>query len=379
MADRVFRVACLNGESTLMGPRKRILVVDDEESIRDLLTAMLDSLGYETEVAKDGLEGLAKLDPDLDLVLLDAMMPGLSGYEVVHRIRRNSGIPDVPVIMVTALASKEDRLRAVESGANDFIAKPFDLAELRIRTNSLLQMKEAQDAVKRNRIELEETVDTRTAALRRALGEMEEAKQAIRRAHLDTIHRLALVAEYKDTNTSAHIHRMSHYCALLATELGLSSTEVELIQNAGAMHDVGKIGIPDAILLKPGKLSASEWEIMKQHTTIGAHILSGSSSDLLQLGKVIALTHHEKWDGTGYPRQLAGEDIPISGRICALADVFDALTSSRPYKEAFSDEKSLKIMTEETGKHFDPLLLDLFVDRFDEVVAIRKEYSDDRQ
>jgi len=360
-----------------MNKPKRILIVDDDRANRWLLEAKVESLGHESEIAQDGFEALAKLKLDIDLVLLDVMMPGMDGFEVVRHIREDPDVGDIPIIMVTTLTSKEDRLRSVEAGANDFISKPVDKTELRARTASLLKMKEAQDAIKRHKAELEEKVEQRTANLRQALEEMAEAQRRTHEAYLDTIHRLAVVAEYKDEDTAFHIKRMSRYSALLARKLNLSPGEVEIILHASPMHDVGKIGTPDAILLKPCKLNEEEWEIMKQHTTIGGRILDGSDSGLLQAGKVIALSHHEKWDGSGYPNGLAGEDIPLWGRICAVADVFDALTNKRPYKEAFSNEKSLEIMKEERNKHFDLELINLFLENFDEVVAIQKKYREE--
>ncbi len=353
---------------------KRVLVVDDEEANRDLLEALLESLGHEPELAKDGLEALAKIKLDIDLVLLDVMMPGMDGFEVARRIRQDPEVGDVPIVMATALTSKEDRLRSVEAGANDFITKPIDKTELRVRTASLLKMKESQDLIKRHKKELEDTVQKRTAALRQALADMAEAQRRTQEAHLDTLQRLVIAAEYKDEDTAVHLQRMSRYAALLAQRLNLPPGEVELIRLASPMHDVGKIGIPEVILLKPGKFTEEEFERMKQHTHIGSRILNGSPSELLKAGEIIALTHHEKWDGTGYPNGLAGEAIPLWGRISTVADVFDALTSERPYKKAFSNEQAVKILQEGRAKHFDPALLDLFLDRFDEVAAIQQEY-----
>lgn len=357
-----------------MNRPKRILIVDDEEPNRELLAAMLESLGHESEVARNGFEAIEKLTPDIDLVLLDAMMPGIDGFDVVRSIRGRPGVEDIPVIMVTALTSKEDRLRAVEAGANDFISKPIDKTEIRVRTASMLKMKEAQDAIKRHQAVLEETVEKRTAALRQALAELDKAQQKTYAAHLDTIQRLAVAAEFKDKDTASHIQRMSYYCSLLAQKINLPPGEVEIIHRASPMHDVGKIGIPDNIILKPGKLTGEEWEIMKQHTSIGARILNGSSSDLLQAGEIIALSHHERWDGGGYPNALAGKNIPLWGRICTVADVFDALTSERPYKKAFTNEKALEILKEERGKHFDPELIDIFIENFNDVITIQKKY-----
>lgn len=349
--------------------QKNILIVDDNVMNRELLGDMLEALGHKTVMAETGEEALEKIGADFDLVMMDVMMPGIDGYEATRRIREQFSFRDIPIIMVTALGDKESRLKAVEAGANDFIAKPVDKTELHVRTTSMLQFKEAQDAIKRHQEDLERTVQIRTAELRRALRFLSEA-------HLDTIRRLSIAAEYKDEDTAAHIHRMSHYSALLAEGIGRPEDEVELIKNASPMHDIGKIGIPDSILLKPGKLDAEEWELMKKHTTIGARILKGSDNELLQAGEVITMSHHEKMDGTGYPNGLSGEDIPLWGRICAVADVFDALTSKRPYKKAFPNEKAYEILREGRGNHFDPDILDAFFDRLDDVIAIQQKYQD---
>jgi len=359
-----------------MSQPKRILIVDDEKLNRELLEILVASLGHKPEIARDGVEALAMMKLDIDLVLLDVMMPGMDGFEVARRIREDPDTSDIPIVMVTSLTSKEDRFRAVEAGANDFITKPIDKTELQVRTANLLKMKESQDAIKRYQVELENKVEQRTEDLRLALQDMAEAQRKTHKAHLDTIVRLAIAAEYKDEDTAAHIHRMSHYCAIIARGLHLPPGEVEVILHASPMHDVGKIGIADAILLKPGKLDNNEWDIMKQHTTMGGRVLSGSSSNLLQAGEVIALSHHEKWDGSGYPKGLAGEDIPLYGRICAVADVFDALTSERPYKKAFSNEKAYEILREGRGTQFDPKVLDVFFERLNAVVAIQEQHSD---
>jgi len=355
---------------------QRILVVDDEAINRELLEAILTGSEYEIETAADGFEALAKLKLDIDLVLCDLMMPGMDGFEVVKRIREDSGNADIPICMVTSLSGKEQRLRAVAAGANDFIAKPVDRLEVEVRVRALLKLKEAQDVLKRYQSGLEETVERRTTALRGALQEMSEAHRGTRAAHIETIERLAVAAEYKDEDTANHIRRMSHYAYIVALELKLPPKQCEIILYSSPMHDIGKLGIVDAILLKPGKLDADEWEVMKTHTTMGGRILAGSSSELLKAGEVIALTHHEKWNGTGYPEGLSGEDIPIEGRIMAIADVFDALTSKRPYKKAFSVEKSLEIIQEGRGSHFDPAVFDAFTNQLDAILLKKKEYSD---
>ncbi len=353
---------------------KRILVVDDEPANRKLLEAMLARFGYEVELASDGSQALTQLSLGFDLVLLDVMMPGMDGFEVTRRIRGGTENADIPICIVTALAAREDRLRAVEAGANDFIAKPIDMIELKIRIVSLLKLKEGQDAIKRHRAELEAMVAARTESLRQALQDTAKAQRRAYHAQLETIERLALAAEYRDTDTALHIQRISVYCHLIARRLGLSPRECQILFHACPMHDVGKIGIPDAILLKPGKLNPAEWEIMKTHTDIGARILGGSSSELLQAGEMISRTHHEKWDGSGYPIGLAGEAIPLWGRIVAVADVFDALTSTRPYKEAMQNDEAIQIMREGRGTQFDPSILDLFLAHIDEVIALQTKH-----
>jgi putative two-component system response regulator len=355
---------------------KRVLVVDDDETTRTITQALVEGLGYQPESARDGIEALAKLRLGIDLVLLDVIMPGLDGYEVCRRIRQDPSGREVPVIMVTSMSNREDRLRAVEAGANDFIAKPVDKTELRVRSASLLQMKEAQDALLRYQTHLETIVEQRTESLRIALEDMAAAQRVAYLAQLDTVERLAILAEYKDQVTARHIRRMSEYCAVIARGLKLPPSEVELILHASRMHDVGKIAVPDAILRKPSSLDAPEWVVMRRHPTIGSRILDNSTSELLQAGRVIALCHHERWDGSGYPSGLWGENIPLWGRICAVADVFDAVTSERPYKPAYSIEEALDILRDGRGTQFDPQVVDVFFDNLDEILAVIAQYRD---
>jgi putative two-component system response regulator len=356
--------------------RKRVLVIDDDEGIRRITQMLVEGLGHDVEAARDGLEGLAKLHLGVDLVLLDVVMPGLDGFDVCRRIRQDPGGRDVPVIMVTTLETKEHRLYAVEAGANDFIAKPVDETELRVRATSLLTMKAAQDEVKRYQTHLETMCEERTASLRKALEHMAEAQRMAYQAQLETVERLAILAEYKDKVTGRHIQRMSEYSAVLARGLKLPPSEVELILHASRMHDVGKIAVPEAILRKPAELDMQEWTVMRQHSAIGSRILENSSSQILQAGRVIALNHHERWDGRGYPAGLAGSDIPLWGRICAVADVFDAVTSERPYKPAFPNDEALEILREGKGKHFDPRVVEVFFECLDDILAIQKKYKD---
>lgn len=354
---------------------KHILLVDDEAEILDFLESHFQSLGHQVDRASDGCEALKKLSKSTDLILLDIKMPGMDGFEVAQKVREHSQHFDVPILMTTALGDKENRLRAVEAGVNDFLAKPIDILELNIRSNSLLKMKEAQDAIKFHQLELEEKIKERTLSLREALGDVLEAQKKTREAHLETIHHLAVAAEYRDNDTGAHIRRVSEYCGLIADGLNLPLKKVDLIRHASPMHDIGKIVVPQRILMKEGKLEPEEWAIMKQHPTVGADILRGSSSDLLQTAEMIAISHHEKWDGSGYPLGLSGESIPIEGRICAIGDVFDALTSTRPYKEAYSPETAFAIIHDEQGTHFDPKLAGIFFQKRDEIIEIHRRYS----
>jgi len=355
---------------------KRVLVVDDQECMRVAMERVLGSLGYQIEVASDGHEALAKLQLDVDLVVLDAAMPGMDGFQLTRSIRRDQHHGDVPIIMLTGSGSQKDRLRAVEAGVNDFVTKPFEINEIKLRSESLLGLKEATDALKRNGADLERKVEERTTALRGALEDMVAAQRRTQEAHLDTIRRLVLAAEYKHRDTAAHIERIGRYCEMIAQRLKLSPGEIEILRYASPMHDVGKIGIPDGILMKPGKLSGHEWQIMRTHPAIGAHILRGSRSPVMQAGEVIALTHHEKWDGSGYPAGISGERIPLYGRICAVADVFDALTTNREYRDALSTETVCNMLESEAGRHFDPQIVQAFLEDRRDVERIKTEFEE---
>jgi len=347
---------------------RKILVVDDELNNILLLKGLLTHMGHEVIGAENAFAALNILDRSFDLVLSDVMMPQMNGFELVQKIRTNPEIQDIPIIMVTTLSEKSDRLKAVEAGANDFITKPVDLVELKIRTNSMLTLKDQQDEIKSFANELSQMVETRTLELRQALTELDQSNR-------EAIQHLSAAAEFKDEDTATHILRMALYSSIIAERMGLEKKEVDLILTSAPMHDVGKIGVPDSILLKPGKLDADEWKAMKEHTTNGGKILGVGHSCYMNVGYTIALSHHERWDGTGYPYGLAGEDIPLLGRICAVADVFDALTSKRPYKDAFPVDKAVAIMREGRGKHFDPKVLDVFLDNIEEILKIQAEIS----
>ena len=350
-----------------------ILVVDDQPQNIELIEAHLATQGYDIVSAANGQEALEKLfKNEIDLILLDVMMPGMDGFEVTRMVRQDDKHRLLPIVLVTALHETQDRIKGIEAGCDDFISKPFDKMELLARVRSLLKVKAYNDLLSNYQKELELEVAKKTE-------ELKQAFERIKAASLDTIYRLSMASEYKDEDTGAHIKRMSRYSAAVARRLGLDENTIEIILYAAPMHDVGKIGIPDQILMKPGKLNQKEWKIMKQHTVIGAKILEGSDAEFIRLGETIAQTHHEKWDGSGYPNNLNGTEIPIAGRVTAIADVFDALTSKRPYKKPFSVEKSLVIISEGKGSHFDPDVVDAFFAIQDEILTIKNEYGENNQ
>jgi len=296
-------------------------------------------------------------------------MPGIDGFEVAKRLKKDEATNIIPIIMVTAFNETEKRIGALKLGVEGFLGKPFDDAELYAMVNSLLKVKAYNEHMRHHQAELEAEVARRT-------GELRQALTSLKVASLDTIYRLSQAAEYKDRDTGNHIHRVSRYAGAIARSLGLGREFAELIKYAAPMHDIGKVGIPDHILQKPGRLNANEWDVMKKHTLIGGRILSGSAAPVIQTAQTIALTHHEKWDGSGYPEGLKGVDIPLAGRITAIADAFDALTSPRCYRGAHSVEQALDIIRNECGSHFDPDIVDAFLKIDAEIVSIREEGRD---
>lgn len=350
----------------------RILVVDDDPAARKAHARLVERLGYQVETAEDGIAALARLPLELDLILLDAQMPHLDGFEVAERIRKQDDV--LPIVMVTGLVDPDHRRRALAIGINDFVTKPVDHLELELRIRWLLRLKRAYDRIQDEHTRLELMVETRTKELRRALEDVVSAERRTHAAHVDTVHRLTIAAEYKDADTAGHIERTGEYAALIAKALHWSPSAIELIRHAAPMHDVGKLGIPDRVLLKPGPLDPDEWQIMRTHTTIGEGILAGSDSPLIQLGTKIAASHHEKWDGSGYPRGLDGEAIPLAARICAVLDFFDALTMKRPYRDAVPSDEVIGMMEERRGSHFDPKILDCFLGLRTEVESVRASH-----
>jgi putative two-component system response regulator len=353
----------------------RILVVDDEEPIRRVLCRLLDRHGYLCEVAADADEALLALkEDDYALVLTDMDMPGSSGLDLMMQIADR--YPDTATVMVTGMDDTKLANTALEIGAYGYIIKPFEPSEILINVWNAMRRRGLEIENRNHRVRLEQTVKERTAELWGAIASLERAEKDLRSSREETIQRLAIAAEFRDDETAQHIQRMSRYCGLLAGRAGRDGEACELIRVAALMHDVGKIGIPDSILLKPGELTPEENTIMHQHCEIGFRILAGSQSTLLKTAAEIAWTHHERVDGSGYPLGLKGEDIPFEGKVAAIADVFDALTSNRVYKRAFPLGKAVDAMRQARNVHFDGALLDNFFDVLDEVLEIRHQYAD---
>ena len=359
--------------------QSRILIVDDVLINVKVLRAHLERAGYQEFVcltnAEDAYETIVRESPDI--VLLDIMMPVVSGLDILSKIRQNPHLARIPVLVLTGAESSQLKSEALDLGATDFLKKPVDVEELVPRVRNSLKMKHYED-------DLKQLVKQRSAELERSQKEI--------------IHCLARAAEFRDNETGKHVLRVGMYAGVVAKNLGMNEEAVTLLKQAATLHDVGKIGIPDSILLKPGKLTPEEFEIMQKHsgfgskvfeqvsaeesvaladhTSLGARILEVCGSPVIRMARTIALTHHERWDGTGYPLGLSGEDIPLEGRITAVADVFDALSSKRPYKHAFPLDKSLKIIREESGSQFDPTIVEAFFQGKDEVVDIQLSYAD---
>jgi len=327
----------------MLNSKQKILIVDDEPINLKVLNNILKET-YKLIFAKSGSEALRLIEKEKpDLILLDVMMPEMTGYDVCEHLKQDTLYKGIPIIFVTALNDAVDEAKGLNIGAVDYISKPVTPAVVKARVKTHLSL-----------IDIDE----------------------LKRTRLQVIQRLGRAAEYKDNETGMHVMRMSHYSKIIALAYGHSEKQADALFLAAPMHDIGKIGIPDSIMLKPGKLTDEEFSIMKKHPEIGAEILGESDSDLIELAKIVAMTHHEKWDGTGYPKQLKGTEIPIEGRIVALADVFDALTSVRPYKAAWTVEDAIEFMRSQKNRHFDPELVDLFEQQLDQIVEIKNRWKD---
>ncbi|MFN3568315.1 MAG: HD domain-containing phosphohydrolase [Caldimicrobium sp.] len=358
----------------------KILVVDDDITIREGLKEVLLAEGYKVEIAENGKEALQKISEFMpDIILTDYMMPEMDGIELCKIVKNNPETLDIGVILITGVGDLEIRIQGLTVGADDFLNKPFMLPELQARIRSLSKVKLYHDFLKNYQKQLEEEVEKKAADLIQANLRLQLALHEIKDLSLEIIYRLAKAAEYRDEHTGNHIQRMAHYAVIIGSHLGLSNEALDVLRYAAPLHDIGKLGIPDAILLKPGPLTPKEWEIMKTHTIIGANILKGSKIKYLKAAEKIALYHHERWDGTGYPLGLKGTKIPLFARIVALADEFDALTTDRPYRKALSLEEAFSIIKKGQGSHFDPELVEIFIKNKDEILAIKELFKDEEE
>ena len=347
-----------------------ILAIDDEPFNLDLIElAFMDTLGVELHKAVNGRDALEKLrSTEPHVILLDLRMPVMDGLELLGILKADAHLCKIPVIVITA--NSEEKNRALALGANDFLAKPVDTQELTLRTKNSAALYKNQKALEELNASLDDAVKQRTKELAEALALAQETEYEVSL-------RLGLASEYRDMDTGMHIKRISQFSALLGRLWGMSKEEEQLLLYASPLHDIGKIGIPDAVLLKHGKLTEQEFGIIKEHTTIGSKMLEGGEKyPIIEAGRIIALQHHEKIDGSGYPRGLQGDGIHIFARIVAIVDVFDALASKRVYKEALPLDVTLKIMQEGRGTHFDAALLDLFMQNIELFLEIQKDFAD---
>jgi len=336
--------------------KQTVLIVDDTPENIDVLVGILKG-DYQVIAALNGSNALKIIQSGRqpDIILLDVMMPEMDGYQVCEKLKADYTLRHIPVIFVTAKATIDDELKGFSLGAADYIFKPFSPPVIKARINTHLALYDQNQ-------ELERKVNART--------------EQLNETRLQIIQRLGRAAEYKDNETGMHVIRMSHYSRILGIASGMNEEQADMLLCAAPMHDIGKIGIEDRIILKPGKLNAEEWATMQTHCEIGAEIIGDDDSELLKMAKIVAMTHHERWDGTGYPNGLKQEEIPRVGRIIAVADVFDALTSKRPYKEAWSVDDAIDLIKKEAGKHFDPYLVSLFIEALPEVLLIKEKYQE---
>lgn len=374
------------GDARPIASLAKVMVVDDESTNVKVVRRLLELAGYSRFVTTtESTQAISMLrDERPDIVLLDLMMPQVSGLDILSEVRFDDELSFIPIVILTAATDRETKLRALELGATDFLGKPLDPSELVARVRNVLAVKAYHDRLQNYSKDLEAAVRQRTA-------ELEASRQ-------DVTHCLARAAEYRDDDTGYHIIRVGKYARLLGEAMGITGHQADVFEQAAQLHDVGKIGIPDTVLLKPGKLTSEEFAVMQTHCGFGQHILNPVSNEeeqiiqrhaevgakilevgtspVLALAEKIALTHHEWWNGSGYPAHLAGEQIPLEGQITAVADVFDALSSKRCYKGAFPLQRCFEIIESERGTHFDPAVVDVFLARRNEITEIHNRYAD---
>ncbi len=318
-----------------------ILIVDDDSRGRETMEAVLTGLGHELRFAQNGLDALEQAHARApDLVLLDVMMPGIDGFEVCRRLRADPILADVPIVMTTALDDRASRLQGIQVGADDFISKPIDRMEIRARVNTIVRLNRFRKSMQQQ-------------------SQIEQAHLELQDAYEATLNGWVRALDLRDNETEHHSRRVTSLTVLMAREFGLSESELVHVRRSALLHDIGKIGVPDAILLKPGPLSEEEWATMRTHPSLGRSMLE--SIAYLQPALDIPYCHHERWDGTGYPRGLKGEEIPLIARLFAPVDVWDALSSDRPYRQAWEPNKVLQYLRDQAGTHFDPMAVELFM------------------